>query len=146
MAALTAEKDTVRYGDDAAVDLLEFPIEANVRVFKGALVSLTAGNARPARTNTHDLVMGVALKTVDNLGGAAGAKRVEVRRGVFTFENSSAGDALAAADAGALVFVVDDQTVAKTNGGSTRGGAGRFFGLDANGKCLVQVGLISGSL
>lgn len=146
MAALTVEKDNVRYGDDAVIDLLALKIDANVKIFKGALVSIAAGYARPARTNTTDLVAGVARATVDNTGGSAGAKDVEVRRGVFTFENSTAGDLIAQADVGKAVFVVDDQTVALTNGGSTRGTAGRCLGLDPSGKVLVQVGIISGSI
>lgn len=146
MAALTVEKDNVRYGDDAVVDLLALKTAANVKIFKGALVSLEGGYARPARTNTTDLVAGVARKTVDNLGGLAGALDVEVRRGLFTFENSAAADAIAQDDVGLLCYVVDDQTVALTNGGATRGAAGRILGIDPSGKVLVQVGIISGSL
>lgn len=146
MAALTVEKDNTRYGDDAVVDLLALKIDANVKILKGALVSLAAGYARPSRTNTTDLVAGVARATVDNTGGAQGAKDVEVRRGLFTFENSTAGDLIAQANVGAVCYVVDDQTVALTNGGATRGIAGRILGVTADGKVLVQVGLISGSI
>ena len=53
--------------------------------------------------------------------------------------NSSAGDLIVAADIGKVVYVVDDQTVAKTDGTSTRVAAGKCVGFEGT-TVLVEVG------
>lgn len=121
-----------------------YPIAANVRILKGAQVALdSAGRAIPATTAAGGAVrvVGKASATFDNrdgsvLGGAAGACDVEVEFGVFGWANSSAGDALADADVGAVVYAVDDQTVAKTDNGGTRVVAGILTEV-RNGQCYV---------
>ena len=52
---------------------------------------------------------------------------------MFHFANSAAADAIAIGDIGAVCFAVDDQTVAKTNGSSTRSPAGIVEDVDATG-------------
>jgi hypothetical protein len=47
--------------------------------------------------------------------------------------NSAAADLIAKADIGASCYVVDDQTVAKTNGGGARPRAGKVFDVDEYG-------------
>ena len=58
---------------------------------------------------------------------------MRVRRGVFQFQNSSAGDLIALANLGADCYIVDDQTVALTNGTNTRSVAGKIRDVDAGG-------------
>ena len=57
--------------------------------------------------------------------------RVSVRPSQFA--NSAATDAITLADIGKDCFIVDDQTVAKTDGSGTRSRAGRVFDVDADG-------------
>ena len=64
---------------------------------------------------------------------SAGDLTVDYRPGVYRFANSSGADAIAKADIGAKCFIVDDQTVAKTDGTGTRSPAGIIDGVDANG-------------
>ena len=45
----------------------------------------------------------------------------------------TAADAITLADIGKDCFIVDDQTVAKTDGAGTRSRAGRVFDVDADG-------------
>jgi hypothetical protein len=105
-----------------------YPIRANVRIFKGALVCLdTAGRAMPGGLASGGArgAVGKASATYDNrtgsvLGGAAGAVDVEVEFGTYQWANSAGGDAIAADDVGKLCFVVDDQTVALTSDSDTR--------------------------
>jgi hypothetical protein len=52
---------------------------------------------------------------------------------VFSFANSASTDEIVDDDIGKLCYIVDDQTVAKTNGANTRSVAGIVVGLDANG-------------
>ena len=74
---------------------------------------------------------------MDNTG-AAGAASVEYRIGLFLFANSSAGDLITIADIGKACFIVDDQTVAKTDGTGTRSRAGIVDGIEASGGVWVR--------
>ena len=76
-------------------------------------------------------------ETVDNTGGADGAVKVVVRKGTFRFANSAAGDAVARTEIGKTVYLVDNQTVAKTDGGGTRSPAGKVFDVDAQGVWIT---------
>ena len=81
----------------------------------------------------------MALATVDNLAGAAGAVSAETETGVFRFKNSAAGDLITRADLGVDCYIVDDETVAKTSATNTRAIAGKVRDIDADGV-WVQVG------
>lgn len=130
MAALTGARNTpVRDGRD-----FTRAVAAGVRIYQGSIVCLTAGGyATPGATATTLKADGRAKSGVDNVAGGAGAVNVEVEKGVFRFANSAAGDAIAIADIGATAYIVDDQTVAKTNGGGTRSSAGTIVDVDAQG-------------
>ncbi|MCY1460857.1 hypothetical protein D9M71_784510 [compost metagenome] len=52
---------------------------------------------------------------------------------MFAFANSAAGDEITRADIGATAYIVDDQTVAKTDGTSTRSVAGTIRDVDSDG-------------
>lgn len=130
MVALTEARLTPsRSGDAVAVG-----VAADTRIFEGALVCLNAaGTATKGATALNLIAAGVAVADADNTGGAAGDVTVQIRKGIFRFANSAAGDAITAAEIGDAAYVVDDQTVAKTNGGGTRSAAGTIFDVDAQG-------------
>ena len=129
MAALTADRNTPR----AQGDLLELPMKGATTIFAGSLACLTAaGFAVPGSVATTLLAVGRAEEQKTN-DGADGAATIKIRRGAFRFANSAAGDAITWADYGKQIYVVDDQTVAKTNGGNTRSVAGICRGVDAQG-------------
>lgn len=130
MAALTAGRNTHRRDGD----ILSLPVAAAVKIFEGSLVARDgSGDARPGRTATTDKGVGRAEALADNTSGAAGAITVQIRKGIFKFANSAAGDLIANVDIGNDCFIVDDQTVAKTNGTSTRSVAGKVFAVDTDG-------------
>jgi len=130
MTALAQERTTSFAG--AVPSRGTYPIKANVRIWKGALVGLdSAGRAMPADTIANGclLIVGKASATYDNrtgsdLGGAAAAVDVEVEFGTFDWGNSADADAIAADDVGKLCYAVDDQTVALTSNGGARTVAG----------------------
>lgn len=134
--ALTAGRDTparrlIRHGD---------PVAAGVTIFQGALVVLdAAGNARPGYVATGLVPRGRASVTVNNAGGLAGAVTVESEPGVYRYGNSAAGDAITRAEIGDVCFIVDDETVGKTNGTDTRSAAGVVVDVDALGV-WVRIG------
>jgi hypothetical protein len=92
-----------------------------------------AGFAVPATATAANITIGMAKASVNNTGGANGALTVDVDRGVFRFGNSAAADLIARTEISSTVYVVDDQTVAKTNSGGTRPAAGKCFDVDASG-------------
>lgn len=136
MAALTAARNTPeKFGDNLA-----FPVKAATSIHQGGLVVGDAGYAAPGRTATGLVALGRAEYSATAV--AAGDATIAVRCGVFRFGNSTAADLIAQADVGADCFIVDDQTVAKTNGSNTRSRAGKVVGVDADGVwVLIGLGL-----
>jgi hypothetical protein len=129
MAALTADRNTPQlHGDIKRMGV------AAVKIFAGSIVCRDAsGYATKGQTALGLRGAGIALEQVDNSAGQAGDKAIEVREGVFRFDNSAAGDAITAADIGKVCYVVDDHTVAKTDGSGTRSPAGIVAGVDGVG-------------
>lgn len=130
MAALTASRSTPA----AAGDVRKVPLPANGKIFQGGMVQITAaGYAAAGSATIANVTIGRAEETVDNTGGANGDKSIKVRRGIFRFGNSAAGDLIARTEIGKTVYVVDDQTVAKTNNAGARPAAGTCYDVDALG-------------
>lgn len=142
MTALTKATLVQQLSDSPTITKLSLPAKAATKLFQGGLVVCDAGYAAPGRTATGLIAAGVLVTdTVDNTAGAAGAKQVDVRRGVFKFANSSAGDLIVQADVLKDCYIVDDATVAKTDGTGTRSKAGRIISIDAaDGGVFVAVG------
>lgn len=130
MAALTAPRNTAeRTGDKRSAGLA-----AATKIWQGSIACVNAaGNMVPGSVSTTLKALGRAANTFDNSAGIAGDVTGEAEAGTFRFNNSSAGDLIAKADIGATCYIVDDQTVAKTNGTSTRSAAGIIFDVDATG-------------
>ena len=121
MVALTAERNTRFRLGDTRVE----PVAAAVKIFGGSLIMRNAaGFLTKGATAVGTIGVGRAEATVDNTAGIAGALMVEYRTGSFLFANSAAGDLITIADIGKPCFIVDDQTVAKTDATATRSRAG----------------------
>lgn len=107
------------------------PMAAAVRIYAGAIVMLdAAGNAVPGKTATGLTPRGVAREQVDNSGGIAGAESVPSVNGCHRFINDGS---VTRADIGSTAYVVDDETVAKTDGTGTRSALGTIADVDATG-------------
>lgn len=130
MTALTQDRNTRRSDGNQVAP----PVAATTRIWGGAIVCVNAaGFAVPGATSTTLKAVGVSEHRADNSAGVAGAIRVRCRKGPHRFANSAAADAITLADVGSDCFIVDDQTVAKTNGSNTRSVAGKIFDVDADG-------------
>mgnify|MGYP001766677297 CR=1 FL=1 len=130
MAALSAPRNTV----ERSGVLREPPVKGSTTIYQGALVAIdSTGYLVPAATATTLKVIGRAEQTVDNSAGADGALRCRVTSGIFRWDNSASSDAIALSDVGADCYAVDDHTVAKTSGTSTRSVAGKIHDVDASG-------------
>lgn len=108
------------------------PMAADAVIHAGAIVAMDAGVSKPGLTKAGLIVLGVASESVDNTGGAAGAKSVTTERGTFHCANLPA-DAVTSADIGKDCYLVDDQTVAKTSDTDARSVAGKVIDVDAAG-------------
>ncbi len=137
MAALTEDRNTFKRDGE----LFNFAVAAGIKIFAGAIVMLNAaGYATKGATATGQIAVGRANEQVDNSAGADGDKSIDVEAGVFQFANSGGGDLIAITEIGDTCYIVDDQTVAKTDGTGTRSAAGTIVGVDSDGV-WVRMGL-----
>lgn len=125
---LTAAKKT----QSRAADQFGFPAAADAVIHRGALVVLNAGYAEPGSTATDLVAVGIAEEGIDNTGGADGAKTVPVKRGCFRFANE-ATDPVDLSHVSQPAYVVDDETVAASDGTGTRSAVGIIRDVDAGG-------------
>lgn len=118
----------------------EVDVAANTVIYSGQLVVVnTAGYLVPgSEAATHRKAAVASVDNidgkVDNTGGAAGAKRCRILYGIFPFKSGTSGDAIVVTDRELDCYVIDDETVGKTNpGGNTRSVAGKIVDVDADG-------------
>ncbi|MEM6381657.1 MAG: hypothetical protein AAF739_03215 [Pseudomonadota bacterium] len=130
MAPLTTDRDT----KERSRDRRTLPVKAATSIYAGAMVAVGADDfAVPMSTATTLRGVGRAERAVDNSAGADGDLSLDVGAGCYRFENSAGADEITAADIGQPCYGVDDQTVALTDGSSTRSVAGTIFDVDAQG-------------
>ncbi|MBI1214545.1 MAG: hypothetical protein GC185_01845 [Alphaproteobacteria bacterium] len=134
MTALTQDKATPQ----SAGDYLDAPVASGKKIYTGALVAMSStGYITPGATATTLKGVGVAQEQVDNTDGADGDVTVRVDRRPYWISNSDT-DPVGLEDIKADCYIVDDQTVAKTNGTNTRSVAGKIMNVDANLGVLVD--------
>lgn len=106
MTALSKDRNTPKKpGNYKAL-----PVAANGKIFAGGLVCSNATGYAVAGSDTAGLHFeGIAQESVDNTGGADGAKTVLVEQPVIA-QLTAAG--MTQADRGKPAFISDDQTVA----------------------------------
>jgi hypothetical protein len=94
--------------------IVAYPVKANARIWKGALVCIdSTGYLVPASDTANLRFVGVAFESVDNTGGANGAKRCRVvKRGTFIYNRIGS---FTQADIGTTARAVTDNEVAKTS-------------------------------
>lgn len=130
MVALTANRNTLVLQGDVLVG----PVGASSKIFAGAIVMRNAaGYLVKGATATGGFGVGAADALADNTSGADGAIVVRYQAARGRFANSASGDLIVQADVGKVCWIVDDQTVAKTNGTNTRSPAGFVESVDSLG-------------
>lgn len=130
MTALAAGRQTRTRSGDRRSD----PVAEGVVLYAGAMYALdSTGYALPAGTAGAGPALAVVESTVDNTDGADGALTVEGRHVVAQYGNSASGDLIARTEIGELAYVVDDQTVGRTDGSGSRQPAGVIVDVDAQG-------------
>lgn len=120
------------------------PVDGGSHIYAGTLVSqLGTGMLVPASTSSAGPAVGVALMECDNSAGSDGDKRCLVAYGqIFLFANGTSTDACSEATTMfAVVYAGDDHTIYDNDGSATLKPAGRFMGLEPDGKVRVFVGM-----
>lgn len=128
MTALTRDRNTPMKSGD----LIPVLVAAGAVIHAGALVVTDAdGYATPGNTAIGLTYIGRAEEAADNTGGADGAVAVLVRRrSAFKWGNDGS---ITQAHLMKTAYIVDDQTLAATDGTGTRSAAGRIVGIDTDG-------------
>ena len=127
MAATTEDRNTARREGEEA----NHPVAAATKINAGTIVVLNAaGDAEEGTTATGLKAIGRAEEAIDNSAGAAGDLSIQARKGVFQFANDGSVNRT---HLEATCYIVDDQTVAATDGTGTRSAAGKVFDVDSDG-------------
>ncbi len=139
MAALTRNRLTKSGGLQGSPPD-QFPVASGVTIYQGALLVLNAsGNVEPATTGLGLVVLGRAEMEYPP-STSAGEFLVRTTIGVFNYASATGGgDDITAGDKGAVCYLVDDQTVALTDGGGRRSPAGTVNAVDGEGVWVEVV-------
>ncbi len=110
-----------------------YPLAAGAQLFKNAIVAVTAGlEAVPAGHANEVALIGLNELSVDNSTGAAGDQNCKLLRGVFKMPVAGA----TAANIGATVYALDDETLQLTNAGGELP-FGTIEAIDAEGVWIA---------
>mgnify|MGYP000234545692 CR=1 FL=1 len=142
MVALSADRNTALKQGDLRSGL----VGAATKIFKGSIVMRNAaGYLIKGATATGSFGVGIAQSLADNTLGANGALSVNWRPGVAYLANLVADPCLVT-DIGAKCWIVDDQTVAKTNGTATITSGVATCNTDTTGTGTMASNTVSGTL
>lgn len=142
MAATTSPRNTERrssYYFEADV-----AVGANAILYPGTIGMvnaagfLVAGATATGQLRPCMVLVDNGERKLDATGLANGALRAKVAFGIFRFANSAAGDAITQAEIEDVCYIVDNQTVAKTDGTGTRSAAGKVWDVDAQGVWVLM--------
>lgn len=147
MTALAAARDTVKYApNEVILSVVDVKMKAAAKLYQGGIVCRDSTGYGIAGATAVGLIacgilspQGPAAPNLDNTSGGSGDIVARVAQGVFRLGNSASTDALAEADIGQICFIVDDQTVAKTDGGGTRSPAGVVVAIDGTAGVYVSI-------
>ena len=110
----------------------QYPVAASTTIYAGTIVALnSSGYAIPGADTAGLRVIGRAETDVDNSAGDAGDLNVDVRKGVFCWNNSGSAVLDSVEDCGKLAYVEDDNTVAETSTHKVK--AGVVVDIDSSG-------------
>jgi len=129
MTALSSDRNTPRLQGF----IRQGGLAASVLVYAGAIVMRNSTGYLTKGATATGLV-GVGRAEERKTGGAsAGDETLKYQPGSYRFANSASGDLITIAEIGKVCFVVDDQTVAKTDDTGARSPAGFVADVDATG-------------
>jgi len=132
MTAATEGRNTKRRNAERVIHV----VNTGSTIYAGTLVTLltATGLAVPAGTASAGVAVGVAQDTVTG----DGIKTIEVERSfAYQFANSTGAELITKADIGNTCWLMDNQTVSKTDGVGLRKAAGKIIDVDAGGVWVL---------
>ncbi len=139
--SLSAERDTDQVAPSPVEPgVIALGVATGVKLYAGGIVLMNSSGYASKATAATSVAVGRCRRTVDNTDGSNGDLVVEAERGVFNYANSGAADEITIDDRFTVCYVVDDQTVAKTNGTNTRARAGFVWDVRDDGSVDVKLG------
>jgi hypothetical protein len=128
-------------------EMVDANLVTGVTVYKGAIIvqDTATGYCKPAVTGTGLVCLGIAaMEQASVTTTSSGATTIPVKRGIWLCKNSAAADEITNAWRGQPCFLVDDQTVAKTDGSASRSVAGTVVEVTTEGV-YVEFGSVNGT-
>lgn len=123
-------------------DFNEFAVVADDIIYEGSAVGLESSGKLARPLTTSDVFVGFAQSNCNNAGGAASAKRVQVRdKGLISLPVTSVADN---GDVGKPVYASDDNAFTLTAGSNVF--IGRVHRVDSAGVALVAFDATRGSI
>jgi hypothetical protein len=111
------------------------------QVYQGGLACFDTSTGLVKKGAASTTLIPIGRYREDQLVASGGTANVEFFRelNAMWFANSASGDLIAQTEVGSNVYVVDDQTVAKTSNSNARSIAGRVWKVDATKGVLVEL-------
>lgn len=115
-----------------------YPVAAGALCLAGTIAVIEAAGLVTGGSTAPGLIaVGIFEHQVDNRSRADGEQIAQVLRGFARLENSADADLVTVADIGQRCYIVDNQTVAKTDAGGTRSIAGIVDNVDESGVWVL---------
>lgn len=145
MSNATADIKIVEYGTPDGHQMYSQPLKGSATVLGGTAAVLRSGylvNSADLTPQSTDIVMGLIHKQTVNPSTTDGAVACDIETGTFYMKCAGSSDLLTQADVGAKVYLVDNQTIGKTNGGASRPECGTLVNVDSSqpGGFAIKMG------
>jgi hypothetical protein len=130
--ALSADKDIPERASPGSQLFAEVGTDST-QYYKGGIVCISTATGKVVKGATATTQVAIGRCEENYLTGTSNTRKIKARIGCFKYANSAAADAIAADDIGKACYIVDDETVALTDGTGTRSRAGIVAGVDSDG-------------
>ena len=124
--------------------VIALPLTAGKIAYQGGMACVDSGNndVRPGEASNTGLVrVGNFAETLDNSAGSSTAQvLVELDKEVVCqwYDNDTGSNALTSGELFESAYILDDHTVSKSSGSSTRSVAGRVWAVDSVNGVAVE--------
>jgi hypothetical protein len=132
MTALAADTDIPERASPSSQLFAEVGTDST-QYYKGSIVCVSTATGKVVKGATATTQIAIGRCEENYLTGTSNTRKIKARIGCFKYANSAAADAIAADDIGKACYIVDDATVALTDGTGTRSRAGIVAGVDSDG-------------
>jgi hypothetical protein len=111
------------------------------QTYQGGLACIDTSTGLVKKGAASTTLVPIGRYREDKLVASGGSASIEFFRelNAIWFANSASTDLIAQTEVGSNVYVVDDQTVAKTSNSNARSIAGRVWAIDAKKGVLVEL-------